>query len=527
MAKPFYVTTPLYYVNAAPHIGHSYTEVAVDCLARYHRLNGEDVFFLTGTDEHGEKIAQAAAAKGLDPKTFADQAAETFRALWKTLDIEGSYTRFIRTTDPDHEATVQRLLEHLRPHLQLGPYRFWYCVPCETPYGLAEIDPASPLCPNCQRPLTQIEEQDYYLPLEPHRDWLRECIERQQMTILPVERRNEVLAMLQQPLPALCLTRPKERVPWGIAVPFSPEHVTYVWVDALINYISALGWPDDPKFARYWHEAGAIHVIGKDIIRHHALYWPIILHAAGIQPPKMIFAHGWWKVGEQKMSKSLGNIVDPYVVINELLRDQPYAADVYRYFLLREVPFGQDGTFSEEALRLRLQTDLANDLGNLVHRTLSMIERYTQSEIPTPDVAAPQADDDILRGDATQLRQRVDAAMASLDFSGGLEAIFRVIRQANRYIEVVTPWQLAKGNQTARLRSVLGLLAEVIRISAMMLEPFMPAVSTSMWRQLGLEATPRRLADASRWPGFLAGHRLGPRQVLFPINPKSAIHNPQ
>jgi len=514
MAKPFYITTPLYYVNAAPHIGHSYTTIAADCLARYHRLNGEDVFFLTGTDEHGEKIAQAAQAQGLEPKTFADQTSQTFKTLWRTLGI--SYDRFIRTTDPDHEHVVQRALERLRPQLERGTYTFWYCIPCETSFGLNELDATKAVCPNCQRPVKQVEEEDYFLSLERHREWLKRYIEEHDTFILPPERRNEVLALLKNPLPDLCITRPKDRVPWGIEVPFSKTHVTYVWVDALLNYISALGWPDDPRFPRCWEEAGAIHLIGKDILRHHALYWPIILRALGVSPPRMIFAHGWWKVGEQKMSKSRGNIVDPYVVMREVLKPQPYASDVYRYFLLREVPFGQDGSFSEEALLARLHADLANDLGNLVHRTLSMIERYSQGKISAPGPIGCAVGDEPLRQEALSLAQKLEAAMRLVNFAEALDVMFQLVTHANRYIEAQAPWQLAKESQSARLQTVLNVLAEVIRIVAIALEPFMPSVSHAIWDQLGSGSAPRRLADASRWPGLISGQPLGKRTVLFP-----------
>ena len=517
MAKPYYLTTPLYYVNASPHIGHSYTEIAADCLARYHRLKGEEVFFLTGTDEHGEKISQAAAAKGVPVKMFVDQAAETFKALWWALGI--SYDHFIRTTDPNHKRIVQTALQQLANQLEPGTYTFWYCVPCETRWTASDLaDLEHPICPTCQRPVSQVEEQNYYLNLEQHRGWLKQYLAEHETFILPPERRNEILALLDQPLPDLCITRPKERVPWGIPVPFNPEHTTYVWFDALINYISALGWPEDPRFARYWDEAGAIHLIGKDILRHHALYWPIILHALGVRPPKMIFAHGWWKIGEQKMSKSLGNIVDPHVVIAVLLKDQPFAADVYRYFLLREVPFGQDGAFSEEALMIRLQADLANDLGNLVHRTLSMIKRYCQGSLPAAGPVGCAGDDEPLRQKALALSARLSAALDELNFSAALEAIFQLVTHANRYIEGQAPWQLAKAADPRRLQTVLSVLAEVLRIVAISLEPFMPAVSTAIWQQLGMGDAPRRLSDATQWTGLSSGQALGKREVLFPMS---------
>ena len=302
MPDSFYLTTPLYYVNAKPHLGHAYTTVVADCLARAHRQRGEDVFLLTGTDEHGEKIAQAAQAKGISPKAFADKTSETFRSLWKDLGI--SYDFFIRTTDPGHVRTVQEALTvlHKKGALKTGTYTFWYCVPCETSWPAGDLKPVPGLrpgteaCPTCQRPVEQVTEEDFFLHLEDYRVWLKTHIQSHPEFIQPQTRRNEVLAMLEKELPPLCVTRPKERVSWGIEVPFSPAHVTYVWFDALLNYITALDWPDGEKFKRYWQEAGAVHLVGKDILRHHGLYWPIILHALGLPPPKTIFAHGWWLI---------------------------------------------------------------------------------------------------------------------------------------------------------------------------------------------------------------------------------------
>ncbi len=515
MSTPVYITTPLYYVNAAPHIGHSYTEIAADCLVRYHRLNGHEVFFLTGTDEHGEKIAQAAKASNMLPQAFVDQQSETFKRLWVLLEIDEHH--FIRTTDADHQRIVQLALEQLQPQLERGLYTFWYCVPCETQWALTDFaDPKKPSCPTCQRAVEERTEEDFFLKLGVHQAWLREHISKTPTFIQPESRRNEILALLENPLPDLCLTRPRDRVSWGIDVPFSHHHVTYVWFDALLNYISALGWPDGERFHRYWEEAGAMHLIGKDILRHHALYWPIILHALGVRPPKMIFAHGWWKIGEQKMSKSLGNIVDPFAIVGGLLKGQPYAADVYRYFLLREVPFGQDGGFSEEAILNRLQNDLANDLGNLVNRTLSMIERYSQGTIPPLGAIGCAVDDEPLRREALELGRRMDVLMQTFNFSEALMTVFHLISHANRYIETQTPWELAKTGQTARLQSVLAVLAEILRIVGIVLEPFMPQVSEAIWQQLGLGSAPRRLADCTRWPGLTAGQPIGKRDVLFP-----------
>ena len=521
MSKLFYLTTPLYYVNAAPHIGHSYTEIAADCLARYHRLKGETVWFLTGTDEHGQKIEQAAAASGQPPQAFVDGVVERFKALWTLLNI--SYDDFLRTTEPRHVRVVQACLSRLQQEhaLHHATYQGWYCTPCETFWTRDELasGSAAPSCPSCQRSLEAVEEEGWYLPLRAHQLWLHGFLKTHPAFIRPQSRYNEMASLLEHPLPEfLCITRPRQRVGWGIPVPFSEGHVTYVWFDALLNYISAVGYGvDEAKFSAHW--PADVHLIGKDILRHHAVYWPIVLHALGLsdeQMPRLIFAHGWWKVGEQKMSKSLGNIVDPFVVVRELLKAQPYAADVYRYFLLRDVPFGQDGVFSEDALLGRLDADLANDLGNLVNRTLSMIERYCQGKVPITASIGCAVDDEPLRQETLNLAGRIDDALAMLNFAQALEALSQLVTRANRYIESQAPWQLAKAAHQERLQTVLNVLAEVIRVVAITLEPFMPSVSASIWQQLGMGSALRRLTDATRWPGLLPGQLLGKREVLFP-----------
>ncbi len=473
MPKHFYLTTPLYYVNAKPHLGHAYTSVVADCLARWHRQQGEDVFLLTGTDEHGEKIAQAAQAQGLSPKAFADKTSETFRTLWEKLGV--SYNDFIRTTDPAHQHVVQQVLEKLRPQLELGTYTFWYCVPCETNYGLGEIDSVKPVCPSCQRPVSQVEEEDYFLPLEQHRAWLRQQIEQDQFFVGPSSRRNEVLAMLEKELPALCITRPKERVTWGIPVPFSPNHVTYVWFDALLNYISALGWPDGEKFHAFWEETGAVHLIGKDILRHHALYWPIILHALGVKRLPRIFAHGWWLIKGEKMSKSKGNIVEPEVVVKE------YGLDCFRYFLLRDVPLGGDGVFSEDALIKRINADLANDLGNLVYRTLTMIEKHTAGKIPEGKI------DPEFQQRASKVQDNMRAVMSTYAPHLALNTLWELVGQANLSVEEAAPWTLAREGRKAELEQFLYQLAESLRVIALFLCPFLPGTAQSIWHQLGFD----------------------------------------
>ena len=524
MSKTLYLTTPLYYVNAAPHIGHSYTNIAADCLARFHRLNGEPVFLLTGTDEHGQKIAQAAAAAGQTPQAFADQIVARFTALWKTLNI--TYDDFIRTTEPRHQTAVQAVLKQLYDggKLKQATYQGWYCTPDETFWTEAELgrpvgSAGVPVCPACQRALESAKEAGWYLQLRESQDWLVRFVRSHPGFVRPESRYNELLGMLEQPLPEyLCITRPRSRVNWGIEVPFSKDHVVYVWVDALLNYITVPGYPSDPgRFAGLW--PADLHFIGKDILRHHAVYWPIMLHALGFsdeQMPKTIFAHGWWKIGEQKMSKSLGNIVDPSVVVGQLLKGQPYAADVYRYFLLREIPFGQDGSFSEDAIMTRLHADLANDLGNLVNRTCSMVDRYCEGKVPMQAPIGCAVEDEPLRQRAVGLPARVAQAMGRLEFSVALEAIMQVVTQTNQYIEIAAPWKLAKQPELKpRLEGVLFVLAEVIRIVAIMLEPFMPSVAEAMWQQLGCRGE-RRFQDAASWGRLSSGQVLGPHPVLFP-----------
>lgn len=519
-----YLTTPLYYVNASPHIGHSYTNVAADCLARYYRHSGNDVFFLTGTDEHGQKISQAAAAANKNPQVFVDEVVEHFESLWQLLNI--SHDDFIRTTQERHVHVVQAALTRLKDEGKLTreKYSGWYCTPDETfwtPQELAkEIKdevPSNPLCPSCQRPLEAVEEEGWYLHLRDSQNWLRTFLQKNPRWIRPESRFNEIFSLLQDDLPEyLCITRPKQRVNWGIPVPFDPEYVTYVWFDALLNYLTATGYlVDQGQFEKRWPPK--VQIIGKDILRHHAVYWPIMLHALGIDEnnmPELIFAHGWWKIGEQKMSKSLGNIVDPNVIVTVFLKDQPFAADIYRYFLMREVSFGQDGSFSEEAIESRFAADLANDLGNLVNRTLSMLDKYCGSVIPkaTFDNAADQA----LRDAAIALPGCFEKTIPELEFSKALEAVMRVVSQANRYIEEQMPWKLAKEESPDRLHAVLRTLTETLRVTAIMLYPFMPSVAEEIWRQLGLEKPIQTLKEAANWPGLAEGQQCVDHPVLFP-----------
>jgi methionyl-tRNA synthetase len=480
-ADAFYVTTPIYYVNDVPHIGHAYTTLACDSMARFARLDGRRVHFLTGTDEHGQKVEKAAADAGITPQTFADGISERFRELAQLMHV--TTDDFICTTEARHKRGVQALWRALaeRDQIYLGSYAGWYSVRDESFYAESElVDGKAPT----GAAVEWVEEPSYFFRLSAWQEPLLRLYEEQPDFILPRTRRNEVTSFVQGGLTDLSISRTSFR--WGVPVPDDPDHVVYVWLDALTNYMTALGYPDTASetYRTFW--PADVHVVGKDILRFHAVYWPAFLMAAGLEVPQRVFAHGWWTNEGEKISKSLGNVIDPIQLI------ETYGLDQTRYFLLREVPFGNDGDFSRAAMVARMNHDLANDYGNLVQRVLSMIQRNCDARIPEPGEAT--AEDRALLQASEALLEQVRTAMAGQALSRALEAIFDVVGAANRYVDAQAPWALRK-TDPARMASVLYVLAEVIRRLALLTQAFLPDASGRILDQLAVAAATRTFAS--------------------------------
>ena len=503
MSKPsFYVTTPIYYVTAEPHIGTAYTTIAADVIARYKRQCGYDVHFLTGTDEHGLKVQRAAEEHGIQPRKLADRVVEAYHRTWKLLEI--SNDDFIRTTEERHERVVQHVFQKLHDagDLYLGEYRGWYCVSCEA--FVKETGEDRPPCADCGRPSEWNSEPCYYFRLGKYRQRLLDLYGRRPDFVRPESRMNEIRTRVSDGLRDLSVTR--SSLQWAVPLPFDPSHRAYVWIDALINYVSAIGYPDNEEsFRRRW--PADVHLIAKDILWFHAAIWPCVLTAIGVEPPKSVFAHGWWTHNGEKMSKSKNNFVNPAEVV------KMYGADALRYFILRELPFGQDGDYRDAAVRQRYNGELAGDLGNLVFRALSMIDKYFDGVIPE---AKGEPNGPLAQASASLLED-VDGYMTGLQYSRALERIWEFVRRANRYVEERKPWQLAKDEASRpKLAATMYHLAEALRILSLLVAPVMPSTARAIREQLALPEETRTLKDALKWGGMEPGRRVRRGEPLFP-----------
>jgi methionyl-tRNA synthetase len=505
--EKYYITTPIYYVNDKLHIGHAYTTILADVLARYHRLTGVPTFLLTGSDEHGQKVQEAAAKTGITPQQHADSMVVRFQELWKTLEITND--DFIRTTEQRHKTVVQNILQDLyqRDEIYKADYDGWYCVTCERFY--MEKDLTDGKCPEhgCGRPVERIRESNYFFRMSKYQEWLIQYIEEHPGFILPEFRRNETLGFLRKKLNDLCISRPKTRLSWGIELPFDKDYVTYVWFDALINYITAAGYlSDDAKFAKWW--PASCHLVGKDILTTHTVYWPTMLRAMNVPQPETIFAHGWWLSDNEKMSKTLGNTINPLEV------SEQYGTEPFRYFLMAEMATGQDANFTEDAFVRRYNADLANDLGNLLSRIMKLIGSNFDGKIP--QAAQPSADEDHLKEVCLSAANNMIAAVDNMRVDLGLADLVNAIREVNRYLEKTQPWTLAKEGKLDALGTVLYTAAEALRIISGMLHPVMPEKMKRLRSCLGLQEENPDFSSLKEWGKLVPGTTIGKMESLFP-----------
>ena len=497
----YYITTPIYYPSDRLHIGHAYTTVIADALARYHRFLGKKVLFITGSDDHGQKIEKIAASRGVTPKEYVDGIVATFRQLWTRLNI--SYDDFIRTTDERHQRVVQEVFQRIydRGDIYKGYYEGWYCTPCEAFWLESKLEDHK--CPDCGRPVELLREEAYYFRISKYADRLLAYIEENPDFIQPASRKNEMVQFIKSGLEDLCVTR--TGFSWGVPVPMAPGHVIYVWFDALTNYLTGCGYlQDEELFKTFW--PADLHLVGKEITRFHTIIWPIILMALDLELPRQVFGHGWLLLDSDKMSKSKGNVVDPNELIDE------FGADAIRYFLLREISFGSDGNFSVEALIQRINADLANDLGNLLHRSLSMIKKYFDGVIPTP---GPEEElDRDLRTMAERTCQTVDRHLEQLEINEALEAIWAFIGRTNKYVDESAPWNVAKAEDRERLARIMYNLGEALRLIAQLVWPFIPTTAERMLQQLGVKE--EFSVKHRQWGGLKPETATNPAEPLFP-----------